>query len=151
MSLLQMAKDLTVAQISSGLISDGEVLPFLEDTFKVLQSLEFREQFNMREEGEPVPVNWKASIKQKKVICLECGQGFKILGHWHLRHHALDGNSYREKYGIPKHIPLSAKQTTARRREVAKSTRPWENAPAYLKSQQTAIASRAMYGKGKVK
>ena len=38
-----------------------------------------------------------------------------------------------DKYGIPRSQPLAARETTARRRQVVQETRPWEKAPAYRK------------------
>jgi hypothetical protein len=51
------------------------------------------------------------------------------------RHYRLDTHSYRAKYGIPRTQPLAAKTTTARRREVAQETRPWEKTSTFLKGQ----------------
>jgi predicted transcriptional regulator len=160
MSLLQMAKDLTVVQISTGLLSDSEVLPSLKQTFNVLQILQGNEvtQENGITDLPIVPfkeeltkIRWKSSIKQSRIICLECGDNFRILGHRHLAAHGLNGSTYKQKYGIPRDTPLSAKKATTKRREIAKAIRPWEKAPAYLKSQQSAIASQAMGKRKKAK
>jgi len=50
----------------------------------------------------------------------------------------LDGRSYRVKYGIPRTQALSAKETTSRRKEIVKKSRPWEKAPTFLKAQEKA-------------
>jgi hypothetical protein len=50
----------------------------------------------------------------------------------------LDGRSYRAKYGIPRIQPLAAKETTARRKQIAQETRPWEKAPIYRQAQERA-------------
>jgi predicted transcriptional regulator len=67
---------------------------------------------------------------------LDCGARFKQLSVRHLRQHALDMQSYRAKYGIPRTQPLTAKATTALRKQVVRETRPWEKAPRFVQEQQ---------------
>jgi predicted transcriptional regulator len=68
-------------------------------------------------------VDWKRSITKHAVTCLECGNSFRQLSLRHLRVHDLDPNSYRTKYGIPSTQPLSSRDATARRRELALQNR----------------------------
>jgi predicted transcriptional regulator len=72
--------------------------------------------------------DWKRSITKHAITCLECGSTFRQLSSRHLRVHDLDSNSYRRKYGIPSTQPLSSREATARRRELAQQIRPWEQA-----------------------
>jgi len=85
-------------------------------------------------------VNWKASIKKHSVECLVCGAVFKQLSSRHLSTHDLDPKSYRQQFGIPMSQPLSAKATTALRRQVVNEIRPWEKAPTFKnrKDQEAA-------------
>jgi predicted transcriptional regulator len=45
-----------------------------------------------------------------------------------LQNHDLEPQSYRLKYGIPPKQSLAAREATARRRQWAKSIRPWDSA-----------------------
>ena len=72
------------------------------------------------------------------VTRLECGASFKQLSVRHLKDHRLDGRSYRVKYGIPRTQPLSAKETTSRRKVIVQRTRPWEKAPTFVHAQEKA-------------
>jgi predicted transcriptional regulator len=90
-------------------------------------------------------VDWKSSITRHSIRCLECGETFKQLSLRHLRIHDLDPRSYRTKYNIPRSQSLSARDVTARRRELAQQIRPWELAP----SKQAAASKGTAKAKAK--
>jgi predicted transcriptional regulator len=52
------------------------------------------------------------SIRNDKVICLECGAEFKQLNQKHFSAHGLTPEEYRQKYGFTMRTPLSAKSIT---------------------------------------
>jgi predicted transcriptional regulator len=139
-SVLEMAKELVMAQIQRKHLLPGDMQQTLHKTFATLMTLQMREEAGER---APVrdksavlqPVGWKHSISRHTVACLECGATFKQLTVRHLREHGLDGRSYRVKYGIPRMQPLSAISTTAQRKQIVQRTRPWEHSPKYVQSQ----------------
>jgi predicted transcriptional regulator len=154
-SLLEMAKDLVMAQIAARQLSPDEMHQTLQHTYASLKALQAQEYANgsvavMIPETPPTPVNWRKSITKHTVTCLECGASFKQLSTRHFKEHGLDGRSYRAKYGIPRTQPLSAKEVTAKRQEIVQESRPWEKAPAYVKAQkkaQKAVAQRKRTGR----
>jgi predicted transcriptional regulator len=140
-SLLEMAKDLVMAQIEAHRLSPEDMHPALQQTYASLKALQALEEANGRvaiatPETPPEPINWKKSITKYTVTCLECGQSLKQLSVRHLKDHGLDGRSYREKYRIPRKQPLAAKETTLKRKEIVQSSRPWEKAPTFVKAQE---------------
>jgi predicted transcriptional regulator len=141
-SILELTKDLILAEIQAGRLLPAEMQNVLRRTHQRLLELKSRE-----ESGAPVaetpqaPSDWRHSITRHSVTCLECGRTFKQLSYRHLRYHDLDGRTYRAKYGIPRTQPLSARVTTARRRQIMLETKPWERAPAYIKGQATKAAT----------
>jgi predicted transcriptional regulator len=142
-SILAMAKDLVMAQIAAHRLSPEEMRTALQHAYASLQALQAQEYVNgsvavIAPEAPPEPVNWRKSITKSRVTCLECGASFKQLSGRHLKEHALDGRSYREKYRIPRTQPLAAKEITARRKEIVQRSRPWEKAPMFLKAQKKA-------------
>ena len=60
------------------------------------------------------------SILRNKVICLECGESFKMLSPKHLKGHGLTARQYREKYGFPLRQPLCAKALSEARKKAGK-------------------------------
>jgi predicted transcriptional regulator len=106
-TLLEMAKDLVMAQIAAHRLSPEEMHQALQQTYASLKALQSQEDANgsvavVTPEIPPEPVNWKKSITKHTVTCLECGQSLKQLSVRHLKDHGLDGRSYRAKYGIPR-------------------------------------------------
>ncbi|WP_089941453.1 MucR family transcriptional regulator [Candidatus Entotheonella palauensis] len=69
---------------------------------------------------------------------LECGDTFRQLSTRHLRIHDLNPRSYRAKYGIPRTQPLSSRTATARRRELARQIRLWEQAASGRRAAKAA-------------
>jgi predicted transcriptional regulator len=154
-TLLEMAKDLVMAQIAAHRLSPEEMHQALQHTYASLQALKMQEDAHgsvavATPETPPTPIPWKKSITKHAVTCLECGASFKQLSVRHLREHGLDGKAYRIKYGIPRTQSLAAKEITSRRKEMVQRSRPWEKAPTFLKAQekaQKAVVQRKKRGK----
>ncbi|MGD9818168.1 MAG: MucR family transcriptional regulator, partial [Desulfomonilaceae bacterium] len=49
----------------------------------------------MEESAAAPTLDPKKSIQRNKVVCLECGQEFKMLSPKHLKSHGLTGKEYR--------------------------------------------------------
>jgi predicted transcriptional regulator len=139
-TLLEMAKDLVMAQIAAHRLSPEDMHQALQQTYASLQALKAQEDANgsmaVVTPATSKPVNWRKSITKHAVTCLECGARFKQLSVRHLKEHALDGKAYRIKYGIPRTQPLAAKEITSHRQEVVQRTKPWEKAPTFVKAQE---------------
>jgi predicted transcriptional regulator len=148
-SVLEMAKDLVMAQIQAGALTPEDMHRELQKTHSCLMELKAHEEVGGVDGGFPSRVTeagagdggasqeqpqWKKSIKKYTIECLECGAMFKQLSVRHLKEHDLDARSYRTKYGIPRTQPLSAKETTATRKKIVRKSRPWEKAPTYAKA-----------------
>ncbi len=134
-SLLEMTKELVEEHIHTKQVQTVDIQSLLQSTYATLQRLHQNEAARVAPdepsalEGD-TPADWKRSIARHAITCLECGDTFRQLSARHLRTHDLDPRSYRLKYGIPRSQPLSSREATARRREVAKQVRPWEGATA---------------------
>jgi predicted transcriptional regulator len=154
-SLLDMAKNLVLAQIEAHRLSPDDMHAALQRTYASLQALKTQEDTHggvaiTTPETLPEPVHWRKSITKHAVTCLECGASFKQLWVRHLRDHGLDGRSYRVKYDMPRTQPLAAKEVTSRRKEIVQRIRPWQKAPTFLKAQekaQKAVVQRKKRGK----
>ncbi len=147
-TLLEMAKDLVLAQMEVHTLSPDEMQTALQHTHTSLLALHQLEAAGENTLGEspgtpPEPIHWRKSITKHHVVCLECGASFKQLSVRHFREHGLDGKSYRMKYGIPRTQALSAKETTARRQERVQQSKPWEKAPRYMKAHTQAAEAIA--------
>ena len=150
-SVLEMAKDLVMAQIQVGALPLEEMHKELQKTYASLIDLKNKEDAvepvngvsKEKEEAtqenskvKSIPANWKQSIKKHVIVCMVCGAEFKQLSVRHLKEHGLDARSYRIRFGIPRTQPLSCKETTAMRKKIVQRSRPWEKAPTYIKAQE---------------
>src|SRR5438132_3390555 len=140
-TLLEMAKDLVMAQIEAHKLSPDDMHAALQQTYASLKALQAQEDANgsvavAPPATPPERVNWRKSITKHTVTCLECGASFKQLSVRHLKEHSLDGRSYRIKYGIPRRQSLAAKEITSRPKEIVQRSRPWEKAPTFIKAQE---------------
>lgn len=68
----------------------------------------------------------KNAIREKYVVCLECGEKFKVLTKRHLIAHGLTPAEYREKWGYKKDKPLVCKSLARARRKKMSEMRLWE-------------------------
>ena len=76
-------------------------------------------------DAEPA-VDPKNAIREKSVICCECGKSFKVLTKRHLATHGLTPEEYREKYGYKKGTSLVAKSLARDRRKTMQGMKLWE-------------------------
>src|SRR4030095_16551516 len=156
-TLLEMAKDLVLAQIRAHKLSPDEMHTALHQTYTTLMTLKAQEGSDgslaaVTPEASLAPVHWRKSITKHTGACLECGQSLKQLSVRHLKEHGLDGRSYRIKYGIPRTQALAAKEITLRRKAIVQRSRPWEKAPTFRKAQEEAHKAVAQGKKrGRVK
>jgi predicted transcriptional regulator len=151
-SVLEMAKELVLAQIQSGTLLPEDMQEALHYTHQSLMLLKRREASESPVSAAgpaPTPVDWRHSITQHAITCLECGAQFRQLTGRHLRLHGLDARSYRRKFGIPRMQPLSARATTAKRRQIVAKTKPWVKSPNYLKAQKKKAAAAKKSGRKK--
>jgi len=98
-TLLEMTKDIVLAQIEAHRLSPEEMHTALQHTYASLQALKAQENANGRVAiaTPPERVHWRKSITKHTVTCLECRASFKQLSVRHLKEHGLDGRSYRVK------------------------------------------------------
>ena len=151
-SILELTKDLVLAQIQSGTLLPEEVPNAIRRIYQNLLTLKSREE---SESLVPAPVaetlqspaDWRTSITRQTITCLECAAALKQLSGNHLRIHGLNARTYRLKYGIPQNQPLIARATLARQRAMLKRIRPWEKAPAYAKAQEAKAATAKKSGR----
>ncbi len=148
-SILDMAKELVVEAIKGQELSPDQARHLLGKTHAALLRLHQVETGEVATspgatgEAEAASVDWKQSIKPHAVYCLVCGETFRQLSARHLSKHDLNPRSYRHKYGIPRTQSLSAREVTARRRELAKGIQPWIQAKETRSGAKQVAAKKA--------
>ena len=148
-SLVEMAADLVQSQCAAKAMNTEEITQALQSTFNALQVLQAGEakiQAGVSEGTAGVAavpgMSPEKSIQKNKIVCMECGQEFKMLSPKHLRSHGLTGREYRSKWGFPLRQPLCAKSLSERRKKAGKDRGLPENL-------RKAIAKRKKNGQAK--
>ena len=151
-SLVEMAADLVQSQCAAKAMNTEEITMALQSTFNALQALQVLQAGEAKQqagtsEGIAVAVAVPGmtpgkSIQKNKIICLECGQEFKMLSPKHLRSHDLTGRDYRRKWGFSLRQPLCAKALSERRKKAGKDRGLPENL-------RKSIAKRKKNGQAK--
>lgn len=129
--LLEIAAAIVKAQASVGKISPEEIEQTLLKTFLVLQRMQNAEQQGVlldesedtpefSAEKQPETSDPRDSIRETKIICLECGIEMKQLTRKHLGSHGLSPREYKRKWGFPMRQSLSAKSLSRARSRAAK-------------------------------
>ncbi len=121
-TLVEMTAEIIQSQIGKREMTTDEVTLALKDTFQTLSKLQESELSEKPIDGEQVKpaLSPEKSIKRHKVICLECGQEFKMISSKHLMTHGLTMKEYRKKYGFRMRQPLCAKSLSERRSKAGK-------------------------------
>ena len=119
-TLVEMTAEIIQSQISSKQMSTEEVKAALNETFQALKALQDSEAGGIGvvetgSEAAPSVVDPKKSIQKNKIVCIECGQEFKMLSPKHLKSHGLDSKEYRKKHGFSARQPLCAKSLSEKR------------------------------------
>ena len=124
-TLVEMTAEIIQSQITSKQMSTEEVKAALNETFKALKALQDSEaggsdMVEMETETVTSVIDPKKFIQKNKIVCIECGQEFKMLSPKHLKSHNLTSKEYRKKYGFSARQPLCAKALSERRSQSGK-------------------------------
>jgi len=83
----------------------------------------------------------RASIKEKFIICLECGAKLQTLSLHLSKEHGISAKEYCMKWGLPPKTPLYSKEYWRRTQERFAATKPWEKALAAKAAKQAAAGA----------
>ena len=154
-SLVEMAADIVQSQSASKAMTTEEVTNALQSTYKALQALQGEEARCVAGEaggaGPGVVISAAKSIQKNKIVCMECGQEFRMLSPKHLKSHELTGRTYREKHGFSLRQPLCAKSLSDRRKKAGKERGLPANLRAAIANRKKAAAAPKANAKAKKK
>jgi predicted transcriptional regulator len=152
--LIEIASEIVQTQVSLGPMSTADIASSLRQVFSTLQELQKAEtagtgaEFTQpaaeaAQEGAPeekpalTPEN---SIRNDKVICLECGAEMRQLTSKHLFSHGMNQIEYRKKYGFSMRTPLAARSLIKARSKAAKKRGLPEKLQQYIEARRQAKA-----------
>ncbi len=66
------------------------------------------------------------AIREKSVVCLECGRSFRVITKKHLVKHGMTPEEYKSKWGYKKNTSLVAKSLARDRRKKMQEMQLWK-------------------------
>jgi len=129
--VLKLTAQIVISHASMSELTPKELVDEIKDIYNVLAALEggeaLLEAVGAPEKGvevevvkkPPIPVD--EIVKEKYVVCLECGKKMRTLkAHLRKTHHLAPAEYFR-RYGLdPKKYPLVCKEYSEQRRKLAK-------------------------------
>ena len=128
---LKQALEIVKAQASVRTMTEEEIISMLRTLTNGIQTMV--EGTAPAVEVEPA-VDPKNAIREKSVLCCECGKSFKVLTKRHIASHGLTVDEYKEKYGYKKGTSLVAKALARERRKTMQNMRLWEKRKKAVKA-----------------
>ena len=111
---LSLATKLATSYVGNNKVARDEIPALLANFHEALSKLERDEE--VREPA--VPIN--KSVKRNEIVCLECGQGHKMLKRHLSSGHGVTAEEYRARWGLDRDYPLVAPNYAKQRSDIAK-------------------------------
>jgi len=121
---LMEALEIVKAQASVRTMTEEEITSMVKKVADGIKAIS--EGDGLPQEAPKAPCDPKKAVKEKSIVCLECGKSFKIITRKHLDSHDLSPEQYREKWGYKKGTPLVCKSLQRERRKKMKDMQLWE-------------------------
>lgn len=128
---LQKALEIAKAQANVRNMTEEEISSMVSTIAKTIKEVSeeyaHEQQQEEQEQEQQTPlVDPKKSIREKSVVCLECGKTFKVLSKKHLETHGIIPQEYKEKWGFKKNQALIAKSLARERRKKMQEMQLWK-------------------------
>jgi predicted transcriptional regulator len=130
--VLKLMAQIVISHVSMSELTPKELVDEIRDIYNVLAALESGEAMleaaagvaEKELEAEVVkkpPIPLDEIVKEKHVVCLECGKKMRTLKAHLRKAHQLSPKEYFRRYGLdPKKYPLVCKEYSEQRRKLAK-------------------------------
>ena len=124
---VQEALNIVKAQASVRTMSEEEITSMVQSLSQQLKGIVDGNGAQAAEEKPQEPaVDPKNAIREKAVVCLECGKKFKVISKKHLAQHDLTPEEYKEKWGFKKNQSLVTKELARQRKQKMQEMQLWK-------------------------
>ncbi len=121
---LKQALEIVKAQASVRNMTEEEINSMILNVTKGIKSVLSDEQ--IAENQQEPATDPKKSIRERSIVCLECGKQFKVITRKHLAKHGLAPEEYKEKWGFKKSTSLVCKALARDRRKKMQEMQLWK-------------------------
>lgn len=120
------ALEIVKAQASVRNMTEEEIASMVKTLAESIKGLADASEEGQQPGGAQQPaVDPKKAIREKSVVCLECGKTFKVLTKRHLANHELTPIEYKQKWGYKKGTALICKSLARDRRKKMQEMKLW--------------------------
>ena len=130
---LTQALEIVKAQACVRVMNADEIVSMINSLAKTIGG-----DIEVEETVQEPAVDPKKAIKEKSIICLECGKSFKILTKRHLETHGLTVAEYKEKWGYKKGQSLACKSLSRQRKKKMAEMELWTRRNGVKKEESKA-------------
>jgi predicted transcriptional regulator len=124
---VQEALEIVKAQAGVRNMTEEEIASMVKTLSESIKSVSQGEAPQEGAQGKQEPaVDPKKAIREKSVVCLECGKTFKVLTKRHLAAHNLTPEEYKQKWGYRKNQALIAKGLARDRKKKMQEMQLWK-------------------------
>lgn len=117
-TLITLTSDIVAAHVSNNSVSAAELSSLIGSVYGALAAL--GQAAPAVEEAPLKPaVSIRSSVKNDKIICLDCGTDLKMLKRHLMTHHNLTPEQYKARWNLAADYPLVAPDYAEKRRELA--------------------------------
>jgi predicted transcriptional regulator len=121
------ALEIVKAQASVRNMTEEEIASMVKSVAEGIKNISQEQETSTQVESEEKPaVDPKKAIRERSVVCLECGKSFKVLTKRHLAQHGLTTAEYKQKWGYKKNASLIAKSLARERRKKMEEMQLWK-------------------------
>jgi len=118
-TLVTLTSDIVAAHVSNNSVSVADLPSLITNIYGALAGL--GKAAPAAVEAPPKPaVSIRASVKNDKLVCLDCGMELKMLKRHLMTHHSMTPDLYRARWGLSNDYPLVAPDYAEKRRDLAK-------------------------------
>lgn len=123
---LKQVLEIVKAQAGVRNMTEEEVTSMVHRLAEQLKSIDEGTAQEQPSGSQEPAVDPKNAIRERSVVCIECGKTFKVLTKRHLAQHGLTPAEYKAKWGFKKNQALIAKALGRDRRKKMQDMRLWE-------------------------
>jgi predicted transcriptional regulator len=117
--IITLTADIVSAHVSNNDVEPGRLPALIRDVHQALSTA--GQALAGPIQAEPA-VSVKKSVFADHILCLDCGQSFKMLKRHISTDHQMTPDQYRAKWDLPSTYPMVAAEYAATRSKLAKDT-----------------------------
>ena len=117
-TLITLTSDIVAAHVSNNSVAVNELATLISSVYGALAGLG---QASPVAEAAPLKpaVSIRSSVKNDRIICLDCGTELKMLKRHLMTHHDMTPEDYKARWNLPGDYPLVAPAYAEKRRDLA--------------------------------